>query len=185
MEIYEKIVKVVSGIIAICLMAALWQIGEVSKTAQRYPVKEEEYVSLENYALETAKTMKKDINISKEEIARRKNDNYRVVGTSYSNNKFFVKVESDIAEVEATIPVTVIGKGIDVDSIDFKMIFKYDETTYTRKATVHPLIIYIGLFVFATGLFWVMSYYILYFIGAGISGIILLIKWIVQKIKKQ
>jgi len=184
-EMYERIIKVVSAILAICCMTFLFHVEEIFKQAERYPVKEEEYVSLENYAIETAKKLKEDVKISEEEIARRKNDNYKVVEKRYSNDKFFVKVESDIAEVEAAIPASIIEKERDANTVYFKMTLKYNEATYTRKATVHNYIECTVMFVIMTVMLGIMWFGILYFIGMIVAGIILLIEWIIKKIKKQ
>jgi len=185
-EMYERIIKFVSAVIAICCMVWLWNSYDLYETSQRYLIKEIEYESLENYALETAKNLKEeDINISKEEIARRKKDNYKVVEEWYVNDNFYVKVQSDIAEVVASIPVSTIEKSRDVDTVDFSITYEYTKATYTRKATIHHLIEYIGMAVVVTVSLALIFYMILFCIGAVVAGIILLIKLIVKKIKKQ
>jgi len=182
MERYKRIIKWVSAIIAICLVVFLWIVNGQYEISKRYPVKEEEWKSLENYALEVAKNQQEEKNeISEEELERREKDNYQIVERKYTDDKYFVKVESNIAELELIIPVSDLVISCYEDNMNLNMILNYNEATYLRKTTVKPLWAYIGMFAVMAVLIAIMLWAFLELIGDIVSGIIFLIKKIIRK----
>lgn len=181
MERYKRIIAWVSAIIAILLSAFLWIGNGQYEISKRYPVKEEEWKSLENYALEVAKNQQDEIEISEEELARIEKDNYQIVERKYKDEKYFVKVKSEIAELEIIIPVSEFIITSYNDNMNLSMILNYNQATYVRTTTVLPFWLYIGMFTFIAAVMAMVLWAFLMMIGNIVYGVIFLIKKIIRK----
>jgi len=132
MKMYRNIIIAVVIILILVLPEVIYDKLNMEQMSLNYPVTQELYNELKDYAYKYAKTLDKTSIESDEIKIQAQND----------NNALNVTVDSKIATVQASFPISMKLEKT-ANGVEVKAEMVYEEAKYTEISKVHPKYFYI------------------------------------------